>query len=275
MKKTIRSISLILVFSLLFSMMGFASSAEESTLTLDEYGFVDVGDTSIEYGVYNKNASQAVLVLSGNGSDMHSLESNIIPELVNDYKVVCVSTRGTGQTALGTDHLTFEIEAQDLTRVLDYLNIDTSYVYGFSDGGNLALVYTLMYPERVTKLCVESPNINIFGTKTFTQIGFIIRYMFLCIQSRFNSDPEIIREREILGMMAHQPTLKFSDLKNISIPVLHIYAEHDMMFRTHSKMITKSIPDCKEIMIEDAGHSAALKTAPTIIGPALREFYGN
>lgn len=275
MKKTIKVISFILVFSLMFSMMGIASSAEGSSPALDEYGFVDVGDTSIEYGVYNKNAAQSVVVLSGNGSDMHSLESNIIPELVNDYKVICLSTRGTGQTALGTDRLTFELEAQDLTKVLDYLDIDTTFVYGFSDGGNLALVYTLMYPERVTKLCVESPNINIFGTKTFTQIGFILEYTMLCILSKFNSDPEIIRKREILGMMAHQPTLKFSDLKNITIPVLHIYAENDMMFRAHSKMITKSIPDCKEIMIEDAGHSAALKTAPTIIGPALREFYGN
>lgn len=275
MKRTIKVISFILVFSLLFSMMGIASSAEGDAPTLDEYGFVDVGDTLIEYGVYNKNAPQAVVVLSGNGNDMHSLESNIIPELVNDYKVVCLSTRGTGQTALGTEHLTFEIEAQDLTKVLDYLDIDTTYVYGFSDGGNLALVFTLMYPERVTKLCVESPNINIFGTKTFTQIGFILEYTMLCIITRIYSDPDLICKREILGMMAHQPTLKFSDLKNINIPVLHIYAENDMMFRAHSKMITKSIPDCKEIMIEDAGHSAALKTAPTIIGPALREFYGN
>ena len=275
MKKLIKPVAVLLTIAMLFSLFTIGVYADENdSLTTDEYGFIDVGDTEIEYGVYNKNAENALVLLPGNGADMHGLDSNILKAMAPYYKVVTISPRGTGNTKLGTDDLTFELEAQDLNAVRDYLNIDTTYVYGFSDGGNLAIVFTLMYPERVSKLCIESPNINIFGTKTFTQLQIMWQYFILCIESRFKNDYETQRRKAIKGMMAHQPNLKFSDLEAISVPTLHIYAEHDMMFRTHSKNITKSIPNCEEIMIKGMGHSQALQTTQTIIGPALLDFYG-
>lgn len=39
-------------------------------------------------------------------------------------------------------------------------------------------------------------------------------------------------------------------------------------------MITKSIEGARELMIEDAGHSACFDFTDEIINPALLEFYG-
>lgn len=276
MKKILKPLSLILSAVLLLVSFAVPVSAdsEQEELIADEYGFVDVGTASIEYGVYNSECEQALVLLPGNGADMHGLDGTILKAMAPYYKVICISPRGTGNTGLGTDKLTFELESEDLAKVLDYLEIDKAYIYGFSDGGNLALVFTLMYPQKVEKLCVESPNINIFGTKTFTQLQIMYQYLVLCIELKIKNDPETARRKAVKGMMAYQPTLKFKDLNNITVPVLHIYAEHDMMFRLHSKRITSSIPNCEELMIMGMGHSQALQTTPTIIGPALLDFYG-
>lgn len=240
----------------------------------DEYGFYDVGTTKIEYAVYGAEHDQALLIFTGNGGNMHGHDYNILPEMAKHYKVIVLSTRGTGNTALGTDKLTFELEAEDAAKLLDYLGIKTTYIYGFSDGGNLGIVFTLLYPERVTKLCVQSPNINIFGTKLKTQLQIMWQYFILCIECLYKTDPDFLRQREIKGMMAHQPNLQFKDLEQIQIPVLHIYAEKDMMYRTHNKRIDKHIPDCQSLMIEDATHTSTFESTETIINPALIEFFG-
>lgn len=274
MKTIKRLLSVFIVAVLLVSCSFVPSEAAGENLTYDEYGFVDVGDTKIEYGIYGKSNSRPLLILTGNGGDMHGHDGNIVPGLVNDYRIIVISVRGTGNTALGTKELTFEKEAEDIVKVLDFLNIDKTYIYGYSDGGNLALVFTLMHPERVSRLCVQSPNINIFGTKSFKQLQIMYQYLILCIECTYKKDPDFIRQREIKGMMAHQPNLKFKDLEKIDIPTLHIYAEDDMMYRRHSEKISGSIPNCRSIMIENANHTSTFQYSDTIIVPALIDFYG-
>ena len=44
-------------------------------------------------------------------------------------------------------------------------------------------------------------------------------------------DYERAPARDIEGMMVNQPTMKFRDLEKISIPVLNIFGQSDMMFR--------------------------------------------
>lgn len=270
-------ISVFLVIAVMISCLYIPVVAADGGLTLDEYGFVDVGETEIEYGIYGKDNAQPLLILTGNGGDMHGHDGNILPGLVatDDYKIIVISVRGTGKTALGTKELTFEKEAEDITKVLDYLGVGKTYIYGYSDGGNLALVFTLLYPERVEKLCVQSPNINIFGTKSFKQLQIMYQYLILCIECTYKKDPDYIRQREIKGMMAHQPNLKFKDLEKIDVPVLHIYAEDDMMYRRHSEKISNAIPNCKSLLVENATHTSSFEYSDTIIVPSMIDFFEN
>ncbi|MBQ8783548.1 MAG: alpha/beta hydrolase [Clostridia bacterium] len=242
---------------------------------LKEYGLIDCGDVNIEYGIYGVENGQPLLLLPPNGGDMHCFDDSILPEMAKHYKVITVSPRGTGKSDRGNERLNFEDMAEDLTKILDYLKIQKTNIFGFSDGGNLGMVFTVNYPERVNSLVVMGSNINPLGTKTFDQISIIWKYLGLAIKAFFTQDYADIVRRDIQGLMVYQPNLTFKDLNEIKVPVLNIYGEHDMIKRIHSKRITKAIDGAQELMIVDGGHGSCFEQTDTVINPALLEFYSN
>lgn len=249
-------------------------SLAAQTPELTQYGFVENDGVKIEYGIYGDLNAEPLLLLPPNGGDMHCFDGSILPEMSKHFKVITVSPRYTGNSDMGDDGLTFEIMSEDLIVLLDYLNVEKTKIFGFSDGGNLGMVFTVAHPERVESLVIMGSNINPLGTKTFDQIGIIWKYLGLAIKAGFTGDAEDIRRRDIQGLMVYQPNLTFKDLQTIEVPVLNIYGEHDMIKRIHLKRITRNIPNAQEIMIVGGGHGSCFDYTDTIINPALLEFYG-
>ena len=274
MKKLIKLISLILVFCLALGTSPVAFAAEREVPEMIEYGFVDAGDAKIEYGIYGKPDGEPLLLLSPNGGDMHCFDGSILPEMSKHFKVITVSVRGTGNSDWVDGTMNFETMSDDLVKLLDYLKIEKTNIFGFSDGGNLGFVFTLAHQNRVKSLVVMGSNINTWGTNTFDQIQITYQYIILCIEAWLYKDAEIARRRDIKGMMVGQPSLTFEDISQIKVPVLNIFGEYDMIKRSHSKRITRSIEGAKELMIIGGGHSTCFEFTDTIINPALLEFYG-
>lgn len=274
MKKFIKTVSVLLVISLLLSFAPVSFADESAMPELKEYGFVDCGDAKIEYGIYGDMNAEPLLLLPPNGGDMHSFDGNILPEMSKHFKVITVSPRGTGKSDWVEGTMNFESFAEDLAKLLDKLGVEKTDIFGFSDGGNLGFVFTLAHQDRVKSLAVMGSNINTWGTNTFDQIQITYQYIVLCVEAWIYGDEETKIRRDIKGMMVGQPSLTFEDISAIKVPVLNIYGEHDMIQRWHSKKITKSIEGAEEIMIVGGGHSTCFEFTDTIINPALLEFYG-
>ncbi len=272
MKKIMSAISLILVFSLFFCMAPVSQAAEPPEMKV--YEVVNLKGVNIEYGIYGNLDAEPLLLLPPNGGDMHSFDGSILPEMAKHFKVICVSPRATGKSDWVEGGMTFEAMAEDLVNLLDYLNVEKTRIFGFSDGGNLGVVFTLAHQERVEQLVIMGSNINTWGTNTFDQIQITYQYIILCIEAWLYDDPEYARRRDIKGMMVGQPSLTFEDISAIKVPVLNIYGEHDMIQRWHSKKITKSIENAQELMIVGGGHSTCFDQTDTVINPNLLKFYG-
>ena len=253
--------------------VAFAETAVEMP-ELSEYGFVENNGVKIEYGIYGDMNAEPLLLLPPNGGDMHCFDDNILPEMAKHFKVITVSPRYTGNSDMGDDGLTFEIMSDDLVVLLDTLGVEKTRIFGFSDGGNLGMVFTVAHPERVEALVVMGSNINPVGTKVFDQISIIFEYLVLSVKAYFSKSPADIISRDIQGLMVFHPNLTFKDLQSITAPVLNIYGEHDMIKRIHSKRITKNIPNAQELMIEDGGHSTCFEYTDSVINPALLSFFG-
>lgn len=267
-------VSVLLALALIMCSVPLSTAYAQQMPELKEYGFVDNDGVKIEYGIYGDMNAQPLLLLPPNGGDMHCFDSSILPEMSKHFKVITVSPRYTGNSDMGDDGLMFEIMSDDLVFLLGELGIEKTKIFGFSDGGNLGMVFTVAHPEMVESLVVMGSNINPLGTKVFDQIGIIWKYLGLAIKAAFTGEAEDIRRRDIQGLMVYQPNLTFKDLQGIKIPVLNIYGEHDMIKRIHSKRITKNIPNAQELMIVDGGHGSCFDYTDTIINPALLEFYG-
>lgn len=274
MKKIKIIVSLILVLCVAFCASPVVCAAAGEMPEMKEYGFVDCGDVKIEYGIYGLENGEPLLLLPPNGGDMHCFDGSILPEMSKHFKVITVSPRGTGNSGWADGTMNFETMAEDLVKLLDYLKIEKTKIFGFSDGGNLGVVFTLAHQERVESLVIMGSNINTLGTNTFDQIQITYQYIVLCVEAWIKGDEETKIRRDIKGMMVGQPSLTFKDISAIKVPVLNIYGEHDMIQRWHSKMITKSIEGAEELMIVGGGHSSCFDYTDTIINPALLDFYG-
>lgn len=263
MKKLLNLIfSCCFLFSV-FSAAGITSFAEAYETVMPEiqkYGFVTMDDgVKIEYGIYGDLTAEPIVLLPCNGGEMHNLDGSVLPELARHFKVIAVSPRGTGNSGRGDCELTFEREAQDLACMLDEMGIEKAHFFGYSDGGNLAIVFAVNYPDRVMSLVPVGANISPWGTKINSQIPIITKYIKYAIEAYFTKDPEIALKRDIQKMMVTQPSLKFRDLEKITAPTLNIYADDDMMWPWHSQRITKSIPGATELRVPDSGHSDILE----------------
>lgn len=272
MKKIITVVSIIIVFSLLFCISPITQAAQMPEMKV--YEVVNLDGVNIEYGIYGNPDAEPLLLLPPNGGDMHSFDGSILSEMAKHFKVICVSPRATGKSDWVEGGMTFEAMAEDLVNLLDYLNIEKTRIFGFSDGGNLGVVFTLAHQERVESLVIMGSNINTWGTNTFDQIQITYQYIILCIEAWLYDDPEYAIRRDIKGMMVGQPSLTFKDISAIKVPVLNIFGEHDMIQRWHSKKITKSIENAQELMITGGGHSSCFEQTDTVINPALLKFYG-
>lgn len=269
-----RLIAILLSVAMLLCCMLLTVAYAYEMPALTEYGFVENNGVKIEYGIYGDMNADPLLLLPPNGGDMHCFDDSILPEMSKHFKVITVSPRYTGNSDMGDEGLTFEIMSDDLVVLLDTLNIEKTKIFGFSDGGNLGMVFTVAHPERVESLVVMGSNINPLGTKVFDQIGIVFEYVFLSIKAMITGDTEVVRQKDIQGLMVNQPNLTFKDLQKIEVSVLNIYGEHDMIKRIHSKRITRNIPNAQELMIVDGGHSTCFEYTDTIINPALLEFFG-
>lgn len=268
-------LSILLCIALIFCYIPAASAQTAVEMPeLAEYGFVENNGVRIEYGIYGNPEAEPLLLLPPNGGDMHCFDDSILPEMSKHFLVITVSPRCTGKSDRGNDGLTFEVMSDDLVVLLDTLRVEKTKIFGFSDGGNLGMVFTVAHPERVESLVVMGSNINPMGTKVFDQISITWKYLGLVIKALFTQDVEDMNRRDIQGLMVFHPNLTFKDLQKIEVPVLNIYGEHDMIKRIHSKRITKNIPNAQELMIEGGGHSTCFEYTDTIINPALLEFYG-
>ncbi len=266
---------LICIIMMFTSMIPTCAAERPAKPEADEVGFAHVNGIDMEYAIYGAENSQVMLMFPPNGNDMHNFDGNLLPYFAQEYKVITVSPRGSGKSGRGEGKLTFDLMASDVNEMLIQMGIESVYIFGFSDGGNLGLVFTLAYPEKVEKLAIMGANINPFGTKPSSQIGIVLEYAFLRVKYFFTKNPDDALEGDIIGMMVDQPTMKFKDLEKIDIPVINIYGQSDMMLRSHSKKITKSIPNCKELMVKGGGHSSCFDYTDELLAPTLLDFFAN
>ena len=244
----------------------------ENNVNVIDYGFFDHDGLSFEYQVSGNPDGKALVMLNGNGGDYHCFEGDLYVPLSEYFKIIRFSTRGTGKTPLGDKHLTFELFCDDLKALLDYLGVEGASFFGFSDGGNLAMCFAVAYPQYVERLAVFGSNLNTRGTKTGDQLGIIKDHGIYAIKAAITKDPQWIRKREIEGMMVGQPKLNYKKISEIKVPFLNVFGEHDMIKRSHSRKITKSVKGAEEVMVLNGGQSTAFRKTDFLILPVVKRF---
>ena len=183
-----------------------------------------------------------LVMLHGNGED-HWYFAGQMEAFSRHFKLILVDTRGHGKSPRGDAPFTLEQFADDLKGLLDEQNITRCYMLGFSDGGNIAMIFALKYPGYVEKLVLNGANLYYEGLAEWLQNE--VSEKWHRFQEWGLDDPDIRREWELQDLMMTQPNLRPEQLSGLTMPTLVVAGEEDVIREEHTCLIAESFPNSR------------------------------
>ena len=203
----------------------------------------------MEFQLYYTEQGQGIpfVLLHGNGESSDYF-SHQIEYFSKEYRVIAVDTRGHGKSPRGDSPFTLAQFVEDLKQLLDQLKLKEIILLGFSDGGNIAMMFTLKYSQYVKTLILNGANLNAKGVKSSIQIPIVFGYWITSLFSVFSKNAKA--SQEMLRLMVKEPNVSPNELKRISVPTLVIVGKQDMIKENHTELIAKHIPNSELVLIE-------------------------
>ena len=207
----------------------------------------------IKHFYIEEGEGKPLIMLHGNGesNEYFSKQIGVFDEY---FRIFALDTRGHGKTPRGEKPFTLSQFADDLLDFMNDKNIDKADILGFSDGGNIAMLFAIRYPERVNKLVLNGANFNTKGTKRWFQHLIDIEYK-IGLKNADKSEKKK-RKNELLSIMVNEPDISEEDVKMIKSSTLVIAGTRDLIRRKHTEKIAELIPNSKLCIIK-GNHSIA------------------
>ena len=221
----------------------------------------------IEHFYIEKGQGEPLILLHGNGEDCDYFAGQM-DAFAQHFHVYALDTRGHGKTPRGDAPFSIRQFADDLLGFMDAHGIDKAHILGFSDGGNIAMIFAMKYPERVDKLILDGANLDAKGVKRSVQIPIEIGWRFAkCFAGK--SD-EARRNAEMLGLMVNDPNVRPEELSAIRAETLVIAGTKDMIKDEHTRLIARSIKDSRLVILK--GNHFIANKCPDAFNRAVLDF---
>lgn len=193
----------------------------------------------ITHHYIEKGTGEPLILMHGNGEDC-TYFARQMDAFSAHFRVIALDTRGHGQTPRGEAPFTIRQFADDLLAFMDQHDIKKAHLLGFSDGGNIAMVFALAHSERVGKLILNGANLDASGVKRSVQLPIEVGYRIAKLFAKHS--PKARSHAELLGLMVNDPNVKPEELTHLHLPTLVIAGTKDMIKDAHTRLIASSIP---------------------------------
>lgn len=187
-----------------------------------------------------KGFGKPLILLHGNG-ESHEYFRNQIDYFSKTRRVIAIDTRGHGLSPMGKKPFSLYTFTDDLMEFMREHDILRTDILGFSDGGNIALLFALKYQHMVDKLILNGANLHFLGLTFSTQAWILGKYIQFCLQAPFSR--RAAKDKALFRLMVKEPKIDAVELYSIERPTLVIVGDNDMISYPHTKLIAKSIPN--------------------------------
>ena len=194
-----------------------------------------------------------LILLHGNGED-HTIFIPAISVLKEHFTVYAIDTRGHGQS-LESDDIHYRTFMEDLKGFIDALSIRKPIICGFSDGAITALMLAYAYPD--IPLAIVSSGAN-------TAPDGLIKEMRDEIRKGYEDTGN-----PLLRLMLEEPSITEEELNKIACPVLVTAGEHDAVRQEDTKLIARSIPRSRLLILSGEDHASYIAGSEKIAGIIL------
>lgn len=234
--------NLILGIALAMGLSGCSEQQKYQSYT----DIIEVNGTSLFYAA--EGCGKPVILLHGNGGSHNDLEVTHRELAQNGYMVYALDSRGQGANK-PLDEYHYKDMATDVYEFIKAKGLDKPVIFGFSDGGNIALQLEVMYPGTLGAIITGGANIFVEGSLV---PEFADKFLN-------QKDPA-----PLVKMMLEEPNMTTDDMQTIKIPALIISGEHDLILSEHTKLIADNIPDGQYKIIPGEDHGSYICNSSTL-----------
>jgi len=238
-----------------------------------------------------------VLLVHGLGFSRRDWGTQIDALVAAGHQVVSFDLRGFGGSDLPAVPYDIATLASDVLAILDALELGPTHLVGHSLGGMVALQVALDHPERVTSLVLVSTschngrrasNLGVLAAhisrvgyeaamtdpETTAQVNALVPEMLGYVPLIMRALEKIAAEPDEARALAWQATVGFSLLDRVSRiahPALVVHGDSDRIIPfSAGERLSESLPNCRWMAVEDAGHGLPITHGQTLNAAMLR-----
>lgn len=221
----------------------------------EEKSYIDVNGQHLFYVMRGPADGKPVVLLHGNGGSHKSLRTQAMELAKAGYRVYSPDSRGQGTNPV-LDEYHYADMAEDTFCFIEELGLDKPAVYGWSDGGILALMLEMSHPGTCSLLAISGANLYPDCGPDFEEFKLWI-----------------LRDGSPLAMMMlKEPDIKPEELSAIKCPVLVTAGSKDLISVEHTTLIADSLPDSELVIFDGETHSSFIKKSPKV-GRRMLQFF--
>lgn len=221
----------------------------------EEKSYIDVNGQHLFYVMRGPADGKPVVLLHGNGGSHRSLRTQAMELAKAGYRVYSPDSRGQGANPV-LDEYHYADMAEDSFCFIEKLGLEKPAVYGWSDGGILALMLEMSHPGICGLLAISGANLYPDCGPDFEEFKLWI-----------------LRDGSPLAMMMlKEPDIKPEELSAIKCPVLVTAGSKDLISVEHTTLIADSLPDSELVIFEGETHSSFIKKSPKV-GRKMLQFF--
>jgi pimeloyl-ACP methyl ester carboxylesterase len=198
----------------------------------------------VDYYYEIHGSGEPLLLLHGGLGSSDMFDGNVLPALAKTRQVIAVDLQGHGRTTLGARPINLVDIANDLAFVLDKLGFKQVDVAGYSFGGGAGLRLAIQHPTVVRRLAVISapyaqngffpemlPQQAAVGSAMADQMKETPMYKsYVAVAPNPKDFPRLL---DRMGEFMRRPYDWSEDVKKLSIPVMLVYGDADMVRPEH------------------------------------------
>lgn len=214
----------------------------------------DAGDVTLFYAA--EGVGKPVILLHGNGGSHNDMETTTRQLAQAGYMVYALDSRGQGCNAPLAEYHYHDM-ATDLYEFITAKDLSKPAVFGFSDGGIVALMTEVMYPGTLGAIATGGANIFVRGA--------LVPEFETAFFAQENPNPLNI-------MMLNEPTMTAEDMQTIGCPALIMSGDGDLIRKEHTQLIGENIPKGEVLIVPNADHGSYIYHS-TRVGTILLDFF--
>jgi len=243
---------------------------------------VEANGIEIHYTV--EGAGPPLLMLHGATSTAEEDWSAQRPLFRKAFRIHLIDARGHGRTRWDVRNgFNRDMLVDDLLGFADALGLQTLHVVGFSMGAMTALTFATRFPERLRTAIICGIDIQ-------REPRSSVAHRLMDPERILREEPEWAAQLErrhavqgegawqrllpaIVGDVAGQELLTFSELRRARLPILLVYGDRDVFVPAdHAVAIYRQLPDARLLIAPDSPHQVMV-SQPALFNQAAANFY--